>query len=149
MITTHSIRRIKYRDYHYDEIWLITQTQKYPNPHIKHVPVLAPPQRLFYDYLDWRRKSDWGPDKFRSDYVPRYLQYLHDNKQANELLGFLAKTSEDICLVCYCPNESMCHRSIVAGLLQGFGQQVTTENDMDYSTYFQQYRQSTIGVKKL
>lgn len=43
-------------------------------------------------------------------------------------------------LACFCGDETLCHRSIVAGLLQGAGADVRLASGADYSRYFEAFR---------
>jgi uncharacterized protein YeaO (DUF488 family) len=100
--------------------WVIVRSLRYPVNHAFHVPLLSPPEDLFYDYLKWRRQGQWTQQKFDEVYVPRFLKYLHDDPlviaKLNEL--FKIAQTQDIRIVCFCDNEAMCHRSIIAGLLR-------------------------------
>ena len=52
------------------------------------------------------------------DYVPRYLDEMHaeDAKSAIERLAEMAK-SDIITLMCICPDENRCHRSLLRELI--------------------------------
>lgn len=47
---------------------------------------------------------------------------------------------ETVGLACFCGDETLCHRSIVAGLLQGAGADVRLASGADYSRYFEAFR---------
>lgn len=136
----------------YDEIWIIVRSLKsvphVPNTQVYHVPALSPSSDLFYKYLAWRDNGEWNEDTFQNKYVPQFLQEMHGNsaQQALDTLIERGKTHK-ILLVCYCKDESMCHRSIVMGIIQGIcnicGEELKSlilgEFLNDYSKYYEQY----------
>ena len=80
----------------------------------------------------------WDKEHFDSTYVRPFLR-LMGTSQARQKLNELYirdKRDERIALVCYCADENMCHRSIVAGLLQGAGCNVKLTSGADFSRYF-------------
>lgn len=139
MISIHGIRKLDYKKY--DQVWAVVRSMSYQNPHIAQMSILSPPPALFHKYLEWRDLGMWNHETFLNKYVPEFLQYIHDNKDANQMLGTLSRMSEKlhICLTCFCPDETLCHRSILAGLLQGLGCKVETETGNDYTAYFKYY----------
>ena len=126
----------------YDEIWIIVRSLKGGTPqtgNCYHVPVLSPSWDLFKDYCSWANAGIWNKDCFMEQYAPRFLKEMKSTeaKQALNSLYFKSKNS-NILLVCFCSNETMCHRSIVFGLLQGVG---TETNGNDYSHYYDMYKE--------
>lgn len=105
----------------YDEIWLIVRSLKQIpqiNTNVFHVPQLSPSPELFKSYLSWRNQGLWSKDTFEKYYKPRFLQEMK-KVEAQTYLNLLiekAKT-KDILLVCYCQDESMCHRSLIYSLV--------------------------------
>ena len=69
-------------------------------------------------------------------------EFLKDLKrpEAQEALNILLERSKtsDIMLACYCGNETICHRSIILGILQGMG--AMSYNAADYSKYYGMYK---------
>ena len=61
------------------------------------------------------------------------------------LLNELFSTSKHICLICFCPEEALCHRSIIGGMLQGAGLEVKGLS-RDYSYYFDWYKNGVPGA---
>ena len=55
-------------------------------------------------------------------------------------------TTKRICLVCFCDEEGLCHRSIVGGMLQGAGLEVKGLM-RDYSYYYDWYKNGVPGVQ--
>lgn len=140
MITIKSIKNVKYEDH--DHVWAIVRSMKYQNPNITQVAALSPPQELFRKYLEWRDLGVWTHELFLEKYVPEFLTYIHEDYWAQRFLGALVefdRAGKDICLVCFCPDETLCHRSIIAGLLQGMGCNVVTDTGNDYTSYFKFY----------
>lgn len=150
MITIGSFKDISDE---YDEIWLIVRSLKnepyVPNTKVLHVPQLSPSPELFNAYLAWRNAGEWNEDTFETKYVPQFLHEMHE-QTARNTLSYLYKLSMDknILLACYCRDESLCHRSIVFGIIQGRAMELKDrikccgEDFMadDYSDYYNQYK---------
>lgn len=142
MVTITTISNLDYGLY--DEVWAIVRSLKYANPKIKHVPELSPSWALFKKYLSLRDTGKWDEETFRSIYVPQFLKEMQ-GKEQQELLNELLNTKKHICLVCFCSEEKLCHRSIVGGILQGAGLYVHGLNK-DYSHYFNWWKNGVPGV---
>lgn len=68
--------------------------------------------------------------------MPVFLKEIQNSaarKKLAELID-LDKQGKRICLACFCPDETLCHRSIVAGILQDKGIHVYGVRG-DYSQY--------------
>lgn len=139
MITIRNIQNINYATY--DEVWAIVRSLKYTNPHIRHVPELSPSWSLFKQYMNFRNKGNWNEETFRKVYVPQFLKEMRGEEQ-QKLLNYLFSTNKHICLVCFCQDESLCHRSIIGGMLQGAGATVNGLTQ-DYSCYFNWWKNDT------
>ena len=102
-----------------------------------------------WDLMKWYRNEvdnkTWSDDKFQSEYLPRFVREMAYSMQAEnafaEIYDRTQFKGEDIILGCFCEQESMCHRSIVAGILQGVGIEVETEHGTDYRKYYAMYYQ--------
>ena len=134
--------------YKIDEVWCIVRSLKtmpyFANIPVFHVPNLSPSEELFHDYLHWRDYGMWNESTFIKEYVPRFLNEMHSlpNRKALNALWF-AQKQKNILLLCYCEEERTCHRSIVAGLLQGVcfkGEKANVICQRDYSEYYTQYK---------
>jgi uncharacterized protein YeaO (DUF488 family) len=136
MITIANINQINPFDY--DETWAIVRSYKKNIMGIKQVPELSPSSSLFSLYLRLKKEGSWGFNTFQEKYVPTFLKEMCSKEARNKLneLYKLDKEGKNICLVCYCPNETLCHRSIIIGLLQGVGCKTCGK---DYSYYYKQY----------
>lgn len=112
----------------YDEVWIVVRSaNKLPaslasNPKVKHVPELSPETKLFYQYLDWKKNGNWCWDIFKNNYVPEFLREMN-NPRCIALLNQLVADSHEknIALCCFCPDEKLCHRSILGGVLKNMG----------------------------
>lgn len=135
------IRRIdKTLDYSkYDEIYAIVRSWKNTNPHITQMAELSPQPGLFRTYHHLADTNQWNQTAFDEIYVPQFLYDLHHSPKSIAALNQLYlddKAGKRICLLCFCTNETMCHRSIIAGLLQGVGCDVRLETNADYRHYY-------------
>lgn len=119
MIAIKNISQVNYKDH--DEIWAIVRSMKRPNPNIRQVSELSPSWDLFSKYQELKKNGQWNEQTFQEIYVPQFIQEMHNKKSIALLnqLYKLDKAGKNICLVCFCPDEKLCHRSIIAGLLQG------------------------------
>ena len=107
----------------YDEIWLIVRSLRRmpdnPKGNIKHVPTLSPSLNLFYEYNNLRNRGCWNANAFETGYKPKFLQEMKGYSQQNMLKELAQKSkTKDILIVCFCENENMCHRSLVAKLVR-------------------------------
>ncbi len=139
MITIKAISNIQYENY--DEIWAIVRSLKHPNPHLKQVTELSPSWDLFKTFQELKQAGDWNQKTFQEIYVPRFLTQMKGTEARNRLnqLYLRDKAGESLALVCFCPDETLCHRSIIAGLLQGCGCNVQGVHG-NYAHYFDQYK---------
>lgn len=124
----------------YDENWLIVRSVKQVPRNAVQVSALSPSTSLFYKYLDAKKAGRFDGAWFQSVYVPTFLREVIANQDARSLLNQLYAESrrKSILLACFCPNESLCHRSIVAGLLLGAGADI--DCDPSYRKYFDLYK---------
>lgn len=123
-----------------DEIWAIVRSLKVKPAYVKQVVELSPETTLFYQYLDWKKKGIWGKHIFLTEYVPAFIEQLTRTKdlvqeKIKELIQ-KSKSGMHIHLVCFCDDESLCHRSIIIGYLQYLGYGDEIQCDTDYSFYF-------------
>lgn len=118
-----------------------------------HVPELSPSTKLFYEYLDMKKKGQWNRDAFNNIYVPQFISemVIHSRDILNGL--YKAAATGDIILACACRDESLCHRSILMGLMQGaekkYNHKKITECNTDYSEYYDLYLQEMNKMKGL
>lgn len=124
----------------YDDAWLIVRAKKHPVEGTKYVPALSPSWELFHRYRELVDKGQWNAQSFKEVYVPEFISEMYAyRKETFPLLNELYKKGQKgkcIALICFCADEALCHRSILAGLLQGAGCNVKTEHGTDYSIYY-------------
>lgn len=120
----------------YDENWLIVRSLKSLPAGAVHRPELSPSRSLFFKYLDVKKIGQFNEPWFQQVYVPTFLKELIQDRQNFLLLDQLYRDSftKNILLACFCTDETLCHRSIVAGLLAGAGAQITC--NPAYKTYY-------------
>ena len=123
MITVTNIRNLNYADY--DEVWAIVRSLKNPG-RMKQVAELSPSWELFKEYLSLRDAGRWNTASFQDIYVPAFLQEMSNAAARRKLAELIAsdRQGKHICLACFCLDETLCHRSIIAGILQHSGIQV-------------------------
>lgn len=122
MITLKSINEVKYNEF--DEIWLIVRSagksqSMLKQPNVKHVPALSPSKNLFFRYLQWQKDKFWGKQCFETKYAPQFIaeaKQSPDFVSAMTTLKNLDSMGKSIALVCFCKDETLCHRSIVGAL---------------------------------
>lgn len=139
MIRITSIRRCHIVDY--DNIYLIVRSiaslEKSKSSiltHATHVPELSPSRELFYRYLDWSKSGCWDQNKFDNEYKPTFLNELNNDPNAAAWLEKLAaddRAGKKIALLCFCPNENLCHRIIIGDILKEKGCNVVLDKDID------------------
>lgn len=136
MIFIGRINEVKPNEY--DETYAIVRSMKNPSPWIKQLPVLSPSKDLFVKYLTLKKTGRWNAETFKTIYLPQFLDEMR-TEAALDALNKLCRNSQAgkrIALVCFCTDETLCHRSIVAGILQGAGADVKLTSDTDYSHYY-------------
>lgn len=128
----------------FDEVWAIVRSMKSASPWIKQVPGLSPKKELFFEYRRLANAGRWDRQAFENIYVPKFISDLCRNQEHEyDLLNELYYKDKDglgIALVCFCTDEEMCHRSIIAGLLQGAGCNVVTNTGNNYSAYYDMWQ---------
>lgn len=148
MIEIKCINKVDYEQY--DEVWAIVRLMKNPTEKMKQVIELAPSSELFVSFRLAKKSGLWNEEFFQANYVPKFLEDICRNQKSKDKLNelySLDRAGKRICLVCFCPDETICHRSIVAGLLQGVGCNVRLPSNADYRHYYKQYREIEKIVK--
>lgn len=121
----------------YDQVWFITgdasEVKEYIDTHPQVVvhAELSPEQDLFRAYRERAKPGCWNRSAFDSFYVPHFLTDLSENQVGLSLLQDLKEQSSDqeIALACFCEDESMCHRSIIGGILLNMGASIDCAED--------------------
>ena len=141
MIYVTNFKGLKGKERSFDEIWACVRSLKSHDPRLKQVADLSPSRDLFFHYLSAKKAGKFDRIWFEEHYIPQFIFEMH-SPAARELLNTLYKADKcgkRICLVCFCEDEGLCHRSILAGLLQGVGCDVHGVKS-DYSDYYRVYR---------
>ena len=127
----------------YDEVWLISRYVKSCPSGVKVVSDLAPSMDLLMKYRDWDRSGQWNAQTFRDRYLPQFLNEINENAKAKNLMNDLYrmdKQGKHVALACFCGDESLCHRSIVGGILAYKGVSVCATKDIrSYLEYGKMY----------
>lgn len=139
MIEIRNIENVKETD-NFDFVFAIVRKIKDCPPWMIQLSALSPVEELLNHYIYLRDAEKWNEETFQKEYVPAFMKQILENVQnIKEHLSKLRdwdKEGKNICLVCFCEDETICHRSIIAGILQGMGCHVRTETGRDYSHYF-------------
>lgn len=124
----------------YEENWLIVRKPNTIPFYVKHEPLLSPSPELFHKYREAFHAGEFNQEFFDQVYVPQFLQELAENEAALTVLRELVRESreKDFFLACYCQNESICHRSIIAGILLGMGAEI--ETIPEYRKYYEMFQ---------
>ena len=94
---------------------------------------LAPSMNLLY-------MAKMGLD-FKT-YTNTYLNEICSRPHVKTILNEIVARSknENIAVVCYCTNEKECHRSILAGILDGLGAKTVTDFSIEnYKPYYDSF----------
>lgn len=134
------IKNIRQMSSEYDENWLIVRSCKTVPNNSKQVMDLSPSTQLFYNYLNAKNAGNFNANWFAEHYVPQFIQDIKYYPNSVALLAELYELSKikDIALYCFCPDETLCHRSIIAGILLGSGADI--ECNPDYIKYWHMYQ---------
>lgn len=126
----------------FDETWAIVRSWKNNNHWMKHIPELSPSWGLFSTYRKLVSENNWNEQSFKNIYLPQFLKEMHSKEATQKLneLYQLDKQGKSIALICFCKEEQLCHRSIVAGLLQGVKANVVVPSGKNYSQYYDEYK---------
>lgn len=117
MISFKSLNEVVVKDY--DEVWFIVRSNKGIRSQMKWVPALSPSKELFFRYLSYKKAYVWNKDIFERIYRPQFIEETLANEVALNNLNYLYTVGKEknICLVCYCTDEQLCHRSIIKEML--------------------------------
>lgn len=118
-----------------DEVWAIVRSPKKLPKGVLHVPELAPSWELFSKYLELKTAGNWNEETFQNIYVPDFLKEMNMITAQEKLQELVEKSNQglNITLKCFCQG-TLCHRFIIAGLLQAKGIEVHGV-DKDCSSY--------------
>lgn len=132
MITITNIRNAKPADF--DEIWAVVRSLKNPGKMIQ-VQALSPSWNLFKTYMNLKDAGNWNNDTFHKIYVPTFLREMKAPVAQEAFHRLITEgQTKDIAAVCFCTDQTLCHTSILAGMLQYKG--IAIKGALyDYSVY--------------
>lgn len=135
----------------YDGSWAIVRSASKLPDGFDVCNILSPGGELWRSYCGVRDRYEqdkaFAHDYWDKVYLPEFLsQMRYDQRAANVLNGLveLDKAGANIRMCCFCKDESLCHRSIIAGVLQGAGADVRLPSGADYSRYFKMYQEAPL-----
>lgn len=126
----------------YDESYAIVRSFKSKSKWMQQLSTLAPNAELFHEFMALKNAGKWHEGSFQDIYVPKFIHQIRYSQEAADVLNSIVErhqAGKHIALTCFCQNETLCHRSIIAGILQGHGEKVFTDTGTDYSRYYQLY----------
>ena len=105
----------------YDEVWAVVRSIKNAPEGFRQVREPSPSWELFQEYRGLQARGEWGKEAFDDRYVPRFLEEMKGPAARKILDVLISKGSQGkhVCICCFCKDERLCHRSILAGILQG------------------------------
>ena len=125
-----------------------------------HLPELSPSTELFLWSQKMKKKFRWTETLFKEQYVPWFLKEMQSQEARNLLLSMICRSKDGIkiAICCSCPRQSLCHRSILAGLLHCNGGiegtevvDIYGEPLVKYDHYYGQYQfiEASLAAKSL
>lgn len=106
--------------------------------------LLSPSMPLLKLVINLRNNGNWNKETFNRYYVPNFLYEMKAKNKRNKLTEIYKEgLNSNIILLCHCPEEELCHRSIIAGFLQGAAKETGIELvncKNDYSEYYNMFR---------
>ena len=142
MITFASIRdfssgRLTLEEF--DSVRLIVRSAKnagwlLQKPNVCQVKSLSPSIELLSAWLNWDKSRNHSYDEklvhFVKFYAPRFIKELRSNMDATLMLNKLKREADkNVAIVCFCQNEELCHRSIIAAICKYNDMDIKTVND--------------------
>jgi len=101
---------------------------KNPYGNIFHIPELSPSTQLFFEALNLKKAGKWNNDTFNTIYLPKFVEELKQPAAYQKLEELVELSrSKNILIVCYCSNESLCHRRILKTYVEIRNQQLEKE----------------------
>lgn len=106
--------------------------------------LLSPSISLLNLVNNLRKNGNWNKETFNRYYVPNFLYEMKARDKRKRLTAIYKEgINSDIILLCHCSEEELCHRSIIAGFLQGAAKETGIELvncNNDYSEYYNMFR---------
>lgn len=126
----------------FDENWLVVRVLKGDiPPHAIHEPRLSPSRQLFHKYLEAKADGKLNAEWFQQVYAKAYLREIITDRKNLLLLDRLYQDSyaKSILLAGLCEDETLCHRSILAGMLAGAGAKIVC--NVEYKKYYKMFQE--------
>lgn len=114
-----------------DTKYAVIRSYKYPVPGIEQIKELSPSWNLFREYMKLRENRMWNRTAFEESYAPKFVTEIAHDREARRILHrFLErdKAGETVILACFCKNEALCHRLVLADILMGLGADVRLQS---------------------
>lgn len=111
-----SVKEMRKRKSEFDEVWIICRKVKYLYKGERLVSELSPSEKLLNDYLNCKYHGMWNKEAFEGWYSKKFRKEM-ENQESKKFLNLLFylvyRMNKNICICCFCNDESMCHRSII------------------------------------
>ena len=129
MIVVGNIKNVNV--FEYDVVWACVRSMRHSKQGVTQVAELSPSWELFSEYRKLARAGNWNKETFTKVYVPKFLEEMKSKSARDRLnqLWKLDKRGYKVFIGCFCDDEELCHRSILAGLLQGVGSDVHAKRE--------------------
>lgn len=108
------------------------------------VPDLAPTWDLFNKFQELKKTGQWSKETFDNVYVPQFMRDIQSKKSRdwlNKLYYWDITQEKGVQICCTCLLESMCHRVLVGGILEGVGCRVMYDVGDSYIKYYQMFKE--------
>ena len=115
-----------------------------------YLPDLSPSFRLLNMKRAWDQCGAWNQDAFIEGFAPEYMLELQGKQQKTAMNKIWHDAIEgNVALACFCPDETLCHRSLLLGIFQAYeGFPAERSAERNYSPYFLMYAQARKGQLK-
>lgn len=140
MVKLESINNIYKTHSQYDKIYFVVNNLKTsPDFDYKQMKNLAPSNELSYKQYNMSKKGMLNKYTFNNWYTKEFLNSVVGNTGFVKNLGEILEEDKkgNVAIVGFGADESLSHRSIIGGILKGFGADVHAEND--YDDYFYEF----------
>jgi len=87
----------------------VTRTRPFPG--WIWVPQMAPSEKLFRQYLNWRKQDLW-PGKW-PEYESAFLREMEGMKKYLDRIEGQLRAGRSVALACFCKDVRYCHRSLL------------------------------------